>query len=40
MMKNLNLRTQKALPGMSVFSNTQELDDYLAKTQKKVLDGE
>ena len=30
----------KALPDMSVFSSTQELDKYLAEMQRKVVEGE
>ena len=30
----------KALPGMSVFTSTQELDKYLAEMQRKVIEGE
>ena len=29
----------KALPGMSVFTSTQELDKYLAEMQRKVIEG-
>lgn len=30
----------KALPGMSVFKNTQELDDYLGAMQRKMTEGQ
>jgi anti-anti-sigma regulatory factor len=30
----------KLLPAMNVFANIQELDEYLARIQKRVIEGE